>query len=611
MTPINWHTIERVIYINLNKRKDRRVRMDCQLEKLGIPGEKIIRLEAVAYTPGYIGCSRSHVLALEMAQENNWKNVLILEDYIEFHHDEGSVIRLNKYLSALDNVAWDVAFLAANYLSVLPLSSVDYIVRPQKAWCACAYLVNGHYYEKLLANYRQSLTMLMQGGKKNHFALDVHWYELMAVDCWLGVFPNLGYQAVDDSDIEGVRVDYRASFAKPLSAITSSALHRCEEKIKVDFYFQWAPNWTNFESVLQVMQNNAHFDCQVVVMPYLALGHTGHDCEAQRELLVGKNIDFVDYQDYSLTERRPHVVFLQNPYDEARLSRFTSEYLQQHGVNIAYIPYGLDMGDGDMNRVCQYNMPCHNLARWVFVRSARHKAEYGYYCEAGNQHVYVTGHPKFDRYAERYGSHTTRNSTGKRKTLLWTPHFVTPGNEKMWSTFNYHTQAMLDILARNDVDMIIRPHPLFKQFLNVDLQAGNGDKTQQNFQRLVNFSENNPHVSWDFSADYSHAFAQSDAIMTNPGSFLLEYLPSHKPILYLTHPDCLGINSSADFIYDAYDIATDAAEIMQFVDNVIHDRDPCREKRLQVLRDELYISPRGAGHEITEIIQQAFRREEG
>ena len=611
MTPINWHTIERVIYINLNKRKDRRVRMARQLKKLGIPAEKIIRLEATEYTPGYIGCAKSHIRALEMAQANNWKNVLILEDDIEFHQDEATIHRLNKYFTALQNISWDVGLLAANYHSATAFNSVDYLIKAEKAWCTCAYLVNEHYYSILMDNFQQAMQRLLEGWKPCYFSIDVSWHELMRRDRWLGIFPNAGYQIADKSDIENNYVDYRALFDKPLSAITSSALRRCEEKIKVDFYFQWAPNWTNFESVLQAMQNNAHFDCQVVVMPHLALGHTGHDCAAQRELLAGKNIDFVDYQDYSLTERRPHVVFLQNPYDEARLSRFTSEYLQQHGVNIAYIPYGLDMGDGDMNRVYQYNMPCHNLARWVFVRSARHKAEYGHYCEAGYQHVYLTGHPKFDRYVERYGSHATRNSNGKRKTLLWTPHFVTPGNEKMWSTFNYHTQAMLDILARNDVDMIIRPHPLFKQFLNVDLQAGNGDKTQQNFQRLVDFSENNPHVSWDFSADYSHAFAQSDAIMTNPGSFLLEYLPSHKPILYLTHPNCLGINSSAAFIYDAYDIATDAAGIMQFVDNVIHDRDPCREKRLQVLRDELYISPRGAGHEIAEIIQQAFRGEEG
>jgi len=226
MTLINWKPIDRVIYINLNTRRDRRIHMACQREKLGIPAEKIIRLEAVAYTPGYIGCTKSHILALEMAQENHWKNVLILEDDIEFHHDEASVIRLNKYLAALDSVAWDVAFLAAHYLSVLPLSSVDYIVRAQKAWCGCAYLVNSHYYDKLLANYRQSVAMLMQGGQKNHFALDGHWHELMTVDCWLGVFPNLGYQVADKSDIEGMCVDYRRYFAKPLSAISAAGSQR-------------------------------------------------------------------------------------------------------------------------------------------------------------------------------------------------------------------------------------------------------------------------------------------------------------------------------------------------------------------------------------------------
>lgn len=82
MITINWDFIDKVIYINLNRRKDRRLYLSRELKKLGIPKDKIFRLEAIEYSPGYIGCAMSHLHALHMADKEGWKNVLILEDDI-------------------------------------------------------------------------------------------------------------------------------------------------------------------------------------------------------------------------------------------------------------------------------------------------------------------------------------------------------------------------------------------------------------------------------------------------------------------------------------------------------------------------------------------------
>ncbi len=123
---------------------------------------------------------------------------------------------------------------------------------------------------------------------------------------------------------------------------------------------------------------------------------------------------------------------------------------------------------------------------------------------------------------------------------------------------------------------------------------------------LREYSHLKSHVEWDFSADYRYAFSQSDALMADAGSFLLEYLPSRKPILFLTHKNCLGINSSAEFIYDAYDVANESADIKTFVDNLVSGKDPMRDKRLQVLRDELHMPEQGAGSEIVKIIEKTL-----
>lgn len=604
MTLINWKIIDKVIFINLNHRKDRRVRMSRHLKKMGVEKEKIVRLEAIEHTPGFIGCTLSHIAALELAQQNKWQRVLILEDDFSFNETDENHVNLNRYFDALEKVNWNVAFLAANYDRVTPLKSVDYIVKAEKAWCACAYIVNSTYLDRLIYNYRSGLQALLQGGMQQEFALDVHWHRCMQEDLWIGIFPNSGYQLPDKSDIEGKVVDYEQLFNKPLNSITvpEKFTPSTSGPIKVDFYFQWPPGWTNFESVIQTMMNNPAFDCQVVVVPYLNWKATDINGDIQRRILSKQHIEYIGFEDYSLETRRPDVVFLQNPYDEARPETFRSQYLHQRGVKIAYIPYALDTGIGEESMVYQYNLLCQNIATWIFARSQRHKDEFAVQCQAGNKHVHVTGHPKFDYYDARYNKKNAAFQNQRKKTLLWTTHFVLPGEVKMYTTFNLYCRAFMKIMMRDDIHLIIRPHPLFTQWIDAASQSA-----RDNYQKLVTLSATRDNVTWDTSENYQDSFSKSDALIADAGSFLLEYLPSTKPILYLTHETCHGLNKTADFIYSSYDVAWHENDINKFVDNVVSNNDLMKPLREKVLKEELCIDGVSAAEKIANVILKTLR----
>lgn len=604
MTLINWKIIDKVIFINLNHRKDRRVRMSRHLKKMGVEKEKIVRLEAIEHTPGFIGCTLSHIAALELAQQNKWQRVLILEDDFSFNETDENHVNLNRYFDALEKVNWNVAFLAANYDRVTPLKSVDYIVKAEKAWCACAYIVNSTYLDRLIYNYRSGLQALLQGGMQQEFALDVHWHRCMQEDLWIGIFPNSGYQLPDKSDIEGKVVDYEQLFNKPLNSITvpEKFTPSTSGPIKVDFYFQWPPGWTNFESVIQTMMNNPAFDCQVVVVPYLNWKATDINGDIQRRILSKQHIEYIGFEDYSLETRRPDVVFLQNPYDEARPETFRSQYLHQRGVKIAYIPYALDTGIGEESMVYQYNLLCQNIATWIFARSQRHKDEFAVQCQAGNKHVHVTGHPKFDYYDARYNKKNAAFQNQRKKTLLWTTHFVLPGEVKMYTTFNLYCRAFMKIMMRDDIHLIIRPHPLFTQWIDAASQSA-----RDNYQKLVTLSVTRDNVTWDTSENYQDSFSKSDALIADAGSFLLEYLPSTKPILYLTHETCHGLNKTADFIYSSYDVAWHEDDINKFVDNVVSNNDLMKPLREKVLKEELCIDGVSAAEKIANVILKTLR----
>ena len=82
--------IAKVMYINLARRNDRRLWILNELQTLGIPGERIARIEAIDAEHGTETplecCARSHIAALEQALSEDLEAVLILEDDFQLIH---------------------------------------------------------------------------------------------------------------------------------------------------------------------------------------------------------------------------------------------------------------------------------------------------------------------------------------------------------------------------------------------------------------------------------------------------------------------------------------------------------------------------------------------
>jgi glycosyl transferase family 25 len=184
--------IEKVIYINLEHRKDRREHIEKQL--LCFPSEKIIRLDAIyEKEKGHIGCSKSHVAALKLAIENSWKNCLILEDDAVWNKFELGSICLEK----LSQNNFDVIMLGGTAVEYDKTTSKLF-----KCCCATAYLVNQHYYEKLLMVFNESIKRLEIDYNPGMSAIDQVWHHLQKNDNWYIIIPCLMTQIKNYSDIE-------------------------------------------------------------------------------------------------------------------------------------------------------------------------------------------------------------------------------------------------------------------------------------------------------------------------------------------------------------------------------------------------------------------------
>ena len=189
-----WEFIDKIIYINLDHRQDRRDIMKKFFEQGQVPSDKIIRLPATRKGKGYIGCLESHTRAIKMAKDNEWKNVLILEDDLEWLEFEKGYSQLEELIKL---PKWDVIQLVGWYVK-------HDLPRIYHTLNAGAYLVNGHYFDKLIKNRLESLRKItsieMLYKSASPYTADVYWNKLAATDNWYGVYPCICHQVVSYSD---------------------------------------------------------------------------------------------------------------------------------------------------------------------------------------------------------------------------------------------------------------------------------------------------------------------------------------------------------------------------------------------------------------------------
>ncbi len=193
--------LRHVLYINLEKRPNRRAAIEAELSGMGLHGERIAGLDTAPY--GYIGCAYAHITALRTARERNWSHVLILEDDFQF------VVNRNTLGGLLERVVkhdFDVLLLAYN---LRHSDRVDeFISRTEHSFTASGYLVARHYYDTLIQKFEESLANLVCMRNPESHAIDVAWRRLQARDRWLHFHTRVGIQRPGFSDIELRSVNY-------------------------------------------------------------------------------------------------------------------------------------------------------------------------------------------------------------------------------------------------------------------------------------------------------------------------------------------------------------------------------------------------------------------
>jgi glycosyl transferase family 25 len=205
-----FEEITKVIYINLEERQDRKEKVESELKKY-FPSDKIQRFNAIKHQKGYIGCTKSHIAVLELAIQQNWKNVLVVEDdAIWSNFEKGYPVYKNLIKNQFDVITFGITYASYDNSTYKLLSGQT----------TTSYLVKNHYYKTLLDNFKYGLEQLLINRRNffkntkilNTYTIDQYWKILQAKDKWFCVVPSLFVQSPSYSDIEKRNVNYIDAF---------------------------------------------------------------------------------------------------------------------------------------------------------------------------------------------------------------------------------------------------------------------------------------------------------------------------------------------------------------------------------------------------------------
>lgn len=205
--------IDKVYYINLDHRKDRCEQIEKVLNDLSCPSEKRERISAVLHPQfGTLGCTKSHMTALEKFIESGLETCLVLED--DFIYEDVKQFNTSVQYVFENKIPFDLIQLSYNHNGLQSTETEHACLKKvHKSGTISGILVHRSFAPKLLANYKEGHELLLDYVAKHgclihDLIVDVYWQRLQPQSNWYCFSPRLGYQRESYSDIEQKVVNY-------------------------------------------------------------------------------------------------------------------------------------------------------------------------------------------------------------------------------------------------------------------------------------------------------------------------------------------------------------------------------------------------------------------
>lgn len=385
-------------------------------------------------------------------------------------------------------------------------------------------------------------------------------------------------------------------------------LRKRNQRIKVVFILKDSAEW-KYDSVYQLMDKDDAFDPVILICPlilYPNLEHAtklykstyaffkerGYNVIKASEDVVGETIDIADL--------KPDVVFYSSPWTQYIHSKYNEKSLKKYLK--CHVNYGFSNTAGEWG----YASAFHGLMWRYFAECEDIKTIALLAQKREMQNIVVTGYPIYDAYqSAKNDASVWKNDDPKFKRIIWAPHHSIEGHNGLlsFSTFIENAEKILDF-AENNKDKFqfaFKPHPLLLQALYNHPQWGKA-KTDAYYKKWAE-GENTTLQT----GTYMELFKSSDAMIHDCGSFIIEYLYTQKPVLYLGNNREEQSNIVGKKAYRCHYHGLSISDIEQFLNKVVLEGDDSMKSEREQFHDEVLLPPNGCS--VAENIVNEIKKE--
>lgn len=258
---------------------------------------------------------------------------------------------------------------------------------------------------------------------------------------------------------------------KQLLKIENSVKNNILIRREIVFFPYKASMWDSLESVYFAAKEDPDCDVYCVPIPYFDLNldrtlgqmhYEGHE--------YPKDIEITDWQTYSFEDRKPDVIYIHNPYDEANLvttvhPRFYSANLKKYTDTLVYIPYYVTSGGmSDGQSLC----PAYIYADYIVIQSPDLRV---YFDERiPDEKFLALGSPKFDRVIRKCQNPPEPPAEWKQRMEGKKVYFYNTSINGMLHNTDNFLKKMKYVFScfkdRKDACLLWRPHPLLESTFN-------------------------------------------------------------------------------------------------------------------------------------------------
>jgi hypothetical protein len=372
------------------------------------------------------------------------------------------------------------------------------------------------------------------------------------------------------------------------------------KKIRVVFFVSQKQLW-GAQSLYEKLNSNDYFEALVVVFPNNEdrINKKSSTMKDNYDFFLDQGINVVNGYDldnntyFPASSFNPDIVFYDQPSPQIHKSLLWPNLSKTSLV--CYIPYGYKIAPF---YEAHFNLFLHNSSWHIFAESEWHKKQFIKYGSMNGRNVSVSGYPKLDQY-----NSATKIENRDFKRIIWAPHWSISNNG--YSTFDENCNFFLQYASANpNIHWVFKPHQRLRHYLEEI-----GFMTKEEVENYYEQWDKLPNATFYNEANYINLLKDSDALITDCGSFLAEYLPTKNPILLLISKNNQGYNEIGARLVDSYYQATDNNLIEDFINEVvIEENDSLKDKRLLNLK---FVQPnsQGAGQFIVDYLQSQLVEE--